>query len=220
MANSITYLVKESINHSPFISEMLMEDIISFSNLAKYLQPKIEKQLGMEVSLSSIVMAIRRYSVELKEKRSIRPQEKLDYSIYMQTNIYDVNYAYDDSFTANLHKLYEKVGKGDYVNLSIGNEEISLMVSNQHKALVREIFPNLVVTHEMDDLVAINISFKGNYIMTPGLIYVAVRKLAWEQINIIEVISTLNNLSFVVEKENAASAYASLQSLFDDEMKN
>ena len=218
MANSIAQLVKESINRSPFISEMLMEDVISFSNLAKYLQPKIENQLGSEVSQSSIVMAIRRYSVELKSKKSVKKVGQMDYSISVQTGIYDINFRNTGDFSDNLGKLYQHIDPagGDFLNISAGNSEVSLAVSMKHKALVKELFSNNEIIHEADDLVALSIVFGGNYIMTPGLVYVAVRKLAWEQINIIEVISTMNYLSFVIDKENSSKAYTCLQSLFEE----
>ena len=219
MSNSIAQLVKESINRSPFISEMLMEDVISFSNLAKYLQPRIASQMdGADVSLSSIVMAIRRYSVELKSKKSVKKVGQMDYSISVQTGIYDINFKNSDGFSSRLGKLYEHIDPagGDFLNISAGNSEVSLAVSMKHKSLVKELFSDMQIIHEADDLVALSIVFGGNYIMTPGLIYVAVRKLAWEQINIIELISTMNYLSFVIDKENSSKAYTCLQSLFEE----
>ena len=218
MANSIAQLVKESINRSPFISEMLMEDVISFSNLAKYLQPRIASQMDGEVSLSSIVMAIRRYSVELKSKKSVKKVGQMDYSISVQTGIYDMNFRNTQDFSSRLGKLYEHIDPagGDFLNISAGNSEVSLAVSMKHKSLVKELFSDMQIIHEADDLVALSIVFGGNYIMTPGLIYVAVRKLAWEQINIIELISTMNYLSFVIDKENSSKAYTCLQSLFEE----
>lgn len=219
MAYSITQAVKDSINRSPFISEMLMEDVISFSNLAKHLQPNIEARLGCNVAQSSIVMAIRRYAVELKEKKNIKKVGAMQYSISMQTGIYDVNFRHGSGFARNLEDLYSSIdpARGDFLNISVGNSEISLAVSMKHKELVKNLFSDLEITHEMDDLVAISIAFDGNYIMTPGLIYVAVRKLAWEQINIIEVISTMNYLSFVIDKENSSKAYSCLETLFEEE---
>ena len=38
MSGSVASCVKDIINRSPFTSEMLMQEVISFSNLAKFLQ--------------------------------------------------------------------------------------------------------------------------------------------------------------------------------------
>ena len=64
---SVAAAVKTIINRSPFISEMLIQDVISFSNLAKSIQPKVEALYGESVNTAAVVMAIRRYADELKE---------------------------------------------------------------------------------------------------------------------------------------------------------
>ena len=66
MAVSVAAAVKTIINRSPFISEMLIQEVISFSNLAKSIQPKVESLHGDKVNTAAIVMAIRRYAEELK----------------------------------------------------------------------------------------------------------------------------------------------------------
>ena len=50
MAGSAASCVKDVINRSPFISEMLIREVISFSNLAQFIKPKVEQLYGGEVS--------------------------------------------------------------------------------------------------------------------------------------------------------------------------
>ena len=66
MANSVASSVKQIIDMSPFVSELLVLDVISFSNLSKFIQPKVEEKLGKKVKNAAIVMAIRRYTEDLK----------------------------------------------------------------------------------------------------------------------------------------------------------
>ena len=74
MQASIAAYVKEIIDHSPFISEMILQDVISYSNLARFMKPRVEALYGMPVSPSSIVMAARRYAAELTERTEAKPQ--------------------------------------------------------------------------------------------------------------------------------------------------
>ena len=46
----------------------------------------------------------------------------------------------------------------------------------------------------------------------------ATRKLAWENINLTEIVSTMNELTFVIEKEDSIKALDVLQSFFDEEI--
>ena len=119
MGASVAALVKDFIDKSPFISEMLIEDLVSFSNLARYMQSDVSKSAGFEVSHSSLVMAARRYATELKEKAKSERKGSIGFEISMKTNIYDVNLRMSDETASALMKLYDVVqpSNGDFLNL-------------------------------------------------------------------------------------------------------
>ena len=220
MANSVASSVKQIIDMSPFVSELLVLDVISFSNLSKFIQPKVEEKLGKKVKNAAIVMAIRRYTEDLKVEKSAFSQEKLQYEISMKTNIYDVNLVRNNSFMSKLNFLYQKVdlAKGDFLNITIGTHEISLSISDKYKEIVDELVANETVMHKIDDLVALTIQFNGNFLKTPGILYLATRKLAWENINLIEIVSTMNDLTFVLSRQDSMRAFSVLQSFFNNEL--
>lgn len=195
-------------------------DVISFSNLSKFIQPKVEEKLGKKVKNAAIVMAIRRYTEDLKVEKSAFSQEKIQYEISMKTNIYDVNLVRNDSFMSKLNYLYQKVdlAKGDFLNITIGTHEISLSISDKYKEIVDELVANETVMHKIDDLVALTIQFNGNFLKTPGILYLATRKLAWENINLIEIVSTMNDLTFVLSRQDSMRAFSVLQSFFNNEL--
>ena len=220
MGQSIASCVKNIIDRSPFISEMLIQDVISFSNLAKFIQPRVQQMYAGTASISAIVMAIRRYAEELKTRQSSGRSGKIDYEILMKTNIYDVNFRRSDAFIPKLQKLYEKVhpGEGDFINLTIGSHEITLAVSENCREAADEVTKGLEVVHTYTDLVALTIVFHGDFLQTPGVTYLAVRKLAWENINIIEIVSTMNVLTFVITREDSHRAYEALEAFLDEEL--
>lgn len=220
MAHSVATCVKQIINRSPFISEMLIQDVISYSNLSKFIQPKVEALYGRSTNLAAIVMAIRRYSDELKSKKDYTKKEDLDYEIAMKTNIYDVNLVRNDSFISKLAKINDKVefSKGDFLNVSIGSHEISIAVSEKYREVIDEIVMGEEILHKWEHLVALTILFRGDFLQTPGILYLATRKLAWENINLIEIVSTMNELTFVITREDSLKAFDVLQSFFEEEI--
>ncbi len=220
MANSIANCVKVIINRSPFIIEMLMQDVISYSNLARFIQSKVEANYGQPVKLSAIVMAVRRYAEDLREEGKNTTHEKINYEISMKTNIFDVNFVRNDNFVKCINDLYEKVepGKGDFLNISIGSHEISLAVSDKFRSAVEELVRNEEILHKKENMVALTINFTGDFLKTPGILYMATRKLAWENINLTEIVSTMNELTFVIEREDSLKAFDVLQSFFDEEI--
>ena len=220
MAASISSCVKQVINRSPFINEMLIQQVISYSNLSRFILPKVEQLYGGEVKLSAIVMAVRRYSEELVARERPKGKEKIDYEISMKTNIYDVNLVRSDRFVSSLSSLYDAVKpqKGDFLNVSIGSHEVSLSVSDKFAQAVEELIRDEEVLHRKEDMVALTIFFADGFLQTPGILYMATRKLAWENINLTEIVSTMNELTFVIEREDSMKAFEVLQSFFDEEI--
>lgn len=222
MASSVAFYVKEIINRSPFISEMLIQEVISYSNLALFIKPKVEALYGAEVSSASIVMAIRRYTLDLKKLNHIeKKSNRIEYEIQMKTNIYDVNIKRSSSFIDKISSLYSliRIENGDFINISIGEYEIVVTISDKYKDNLENLLKNENVINREDDMVALTISFKGNnFLETPGITYLATRKLAWENINIYEIVSTLNVLTFIIKKKDSLEAYGVLQAFFDEEL--
>ena len=221
MAGSAASCVKDVINRSPFISEMLIQEVISFSNLDSVIQPKVEQLYGGQVSNASIVMAIRRYAQDLKKQNKVSDGgRKIDYELSMKTSIYDVNIARSKAFIESLPDLYDQVHpeSGDFLNVSIGEHEIVVTVSDKHRAVIDEMVKKEKVIARESDMVALTIVFKDNFLETPGITYLATRKLAWENINIFEIVSTLNVLTFIIRRTDSLRAYGVLQTFLDEEL--
>ncbi|MBK5200298.1 MAG: hypothetical protein JJE21_02060 [Spirochaetaceae bacterium] len=214
MAESVSSCVKRIIDKTPFIHEMLVRGILSFSNYASSIKDEVESSYGKSVKHSAIVMAIRRYGEELKIRENSEKKVNVDYEIVMKTKICDLNIVRNDKFLSKLTRLYNEVSaeKGDFLNVSLGSHEISVSVSEKYKVVVDEIAKGEEILHRKDDLVALSLVFSGEFMATPGIVYEAVRKLAWEVINVIEIVSTKNELTFVINREDSMKAFEVLQS--------
>ena len=88
--------------------------------------------------------------------------------------------------------------------------EITIICSEYLKEEVLSIIhlsPKVTLT----DLVALSVRFSDQYIQVPNTIYSLVRVLALRHINIIEVVSTYTEITFVIHKDEMRSAIESLQ---------
>lgn len=217
MAESVSSCVKRIIDKTPFINEMLVKGILSYSNYASSIKTDVEETYGKSVKHSAIVMAIRRYGEELRAKDQKEKKNDVDYEIVMKTKIFDLNIVRNDKFLAKLAKLYNEVSteKGDFLNVSLGSHEISVAISEKYRDLLEALAKDEEILHKMDDLVALSLVFSGDFLQTPGIVYEAVRKLAWEKINVIEILSTKNELTFVIKREDSMKAFDELQSFLN-----
>ena len=219
---SVSEIVKKLTEDQPFLLEALSRGILNFGNLAAELRPKVEAVLGKKVNESAIVMALRRYAEEVKERSGKIKKLKLDCEITMKTAICDFNMVKSPSLLQQLKDFYSLVDldRGDFLNITIGNHEISIAISQKHHDKIESMLKKEKILDKQTDLVALTINFGDEFFHTPGIIYQVLQALAWRNVNLLEIISTLTELTIVIEKKDAIKSYEVLHDLmerFDEE---
>jgi len=216
---SISLVVRNLIKQKPIIYEGLIEGVISHAALAEYLQRDIEKELDRQVKLPAIVMAIRRYSETIIKKEQIKTKFRFRSEIIMKTALADITIVKSPTCLEKIKQLHSLVdySKGDTINVIQGNYEITIVISEKYLNKVKELFNNEKILNIEKNLVSLSISFSDDFLYTPGILAKVTRKLAWENINIFENISTMTELIFIISKKDSIRAYKALESLIEDE---
>ncbi len=213
---TVSHLVKKFIKEQPFVEEALGSKIISFGNLAEQMLPKIEQELGKKVKHAAIIMALRRYSEEISEHR--RKAKEFDYAgeLLIKTNICDFTVVKSQSLLAKLKTIHNLVNfeRGDTLNVILGNNEVSIIINEKYMQSLAKFLSGEKILNKEVNLVALTIIFTSDdFLHTPGVIFNAVRKLAWENVNIYEVVSTMTELTFILNKKDSMKAYDVLQEM-------
>ena len=212
---TVSHIVKKIVSSQPFVEEGLANGIISIANLAEQMLPKIEQELNKKIKLPAVVMALRRYAEEIAEHR--KKAAKFDYAgeILMKTSICDFTVVKSTSLMAKLKTIHNLVNfeRGDTLNVILGNNEVSIVISEKYMEKLIKFLSGEKILNKENNLVALTIIFTGDFVHTPGIIFNAVRKLAWENINIYEIISTMTELTFILNKKDSMKAYEVLQEM-------
>ncbi len=213
---TVSHLVKKIVSEEPFVEEALGKGIISIANLAEQMAPKIESELGKKVKQAAVVMALRRYSDEILNHR--KKIKSFDYKgeLIIKTNICDFTFVKSTSLMAKLRTIHNLVNfeRGDALNVILGNNEVSVIISEKYVDKLIRFMSGENVLNKEKDLVALTIIFKSDdFTETPGVIFNVVRKLAWENVNIYEIVSTMTELTFILNKKDSMKAYNVLQAL-------
>jgi len=212
---TVSHIVKKIVSGQPFVEEGLANGIISIANLAEQIQPKIEQELSKKIKLPAVVMALRRYADEISGHR--KKTAKFDYTgeILMKTNICDFTVVKSTSLMAKLKTIHNLVNfeRGDTLNVILGNNEVSIIINEKYMEILIKFLSGEKILNKEHNLVALTIIFTGDFVHTPGVIFNAVRKLAWESINIYEIISTMTELTFILNKKDSMKAYELLQEM-------
>ena len=214
---SVSEVVKKLIEDQPFLLEALSRGILNFGNLANELKPKVETILEKEITESAIVMALRRYAETVKRRTGDIQQLQLDCEITMKTAICDFNIVKSPALLLQLKDFYGLVDldRGDFLNITVGNHEISIAVSQKHAGRIESLLEKEKILDKQLDLVAVTINFGDEFFHTPGIIYQVLQALAWRNINLLEIISTLTELTIVIEKKYAIKSYEVLHDLVE-----
>lgn len=213
---TVSHLVKKYVSENSFLLEAMSKELISHGNLAEQLKPEIERELQKKVKESAIVMALRRYEEELHGfDKNIR-RFKFQGEIMMRTNIMDFNVVKSGKLLNKIKNIYSLVdfSKGDTLNIILGSNEVSIVANEKYREKLSDFLKGEKILNKEFDLVSLTIIFEGKgFLTTPGVVFTAIRKLAWEQINIYEIVSTMTELTFILSKKDSMKAYNVLQEL-------
>lgn len=213
---TVSHLVKKYVDESPFISEAMTRGILSNPGLAEELKPKLEKDLNKKISLPAIIMALRRHADEMQTIPGLSTKKKISHEISLRTGISVIAVKKNFDIFKNLDKMYKivDIGSGDTLNISHGNNEVSIIISDKYSNEVLALLKKENIVSSNTGLVSLTLTFDKHYIKTPGMIFAVIRRLAWNNINIIELVSANTELSIIIKKVDVAKAYQALEDIF------
>lgn len=211
---TVAHLVKGMIKDKPFLQEALAKKIISYGNLAEQFLPKIEEELGKKVKHSAVVMALRRYADELENVKA-KVKFSYDFEIILKTNLCAIDMQKSKKTAEIMKKLYSLVDyeKGDTLKTISSTYEHSIITNDKYREDVLDILKGEKIITKQSNLVSLTMKMPDNFYDTPGVIFSVVRQLAWENINIYEIISTYSELTVILKEKDSSKAYNCLQEL-------
>lgn len=212
---SISKIVEREIAISPFLEESISEDLINISSLARKLKPKIEEELGKPVKDGAIVMAINR--LDFKELNLIQQNINKFLSslgdIIIRSNL--INYTFKNSVTLSHAQmnLMEKVSKelDGFCTFSQGVYETTIITGSNMEKDVEAYFAKEHQIEKEANLSSVTIRLPQFDV--PGAYYYILKRVAWENINISEVISTTNELTLAVKDDDIDRIFSVLMRL-------
>ena len=208
---SIPSAVESVIKKRPFLEGALIEGLINLSALARQLKPEIESMVGREVNDSAVIMALNRLVPRLEIITAKKAKSVVE-------NIGDItvrsNFTFHNSPTLHLKqaRLLERVNEQSnlFCTISQGIYETTIVVSEQISGVIEELFAEEMLTSKNANLSLITIKLPSDNTLCPGVYYYLFKELAWDCINIVEVISTTNEFTIVVSDRDIHRAFAIL----------
>lgn len=215
--NSIGKITEDLINRSPFLREAMSDDLINISALARKLKPEIEDIVGKEVKEGAIVMAIKRMTPGLYHRLNIKITNVIgDLGDFLvRSNLTDYTYENSDSLKFKQTELVQEINKDNdsFFTLCKGVTETTFIFSDQHSETVERIFKGEKLKSNTKDLASITVKLPQINTEIYGIYYYILKHLAWEGINIVEIVSTSNEFTVVVKQDDVDKAFKILMQI-------
>ena len=209
---TISHVVQDILDKHVFLQEAINHGIVSYNKLAENIKPEIEKELGKKVKHNAIVMALRRYAEKLEEKK-----EKVSFSYFretlLKTDICYIVIEESETSLSKIQRLYDEIEfkHGGIFNVIQGNYEVGIITNQRYKDKFLELLSDEKILKVVEDLVVVSLEYSKDFSATPGILYNVTRLIAWENINIFNVLHTPRELSFIISKKDTMRCYNTLE---------
>lgn len=212
---TIQQAISKIIKARPFLEEALDEGLINLSSLARTLIPDVESILSKPVKKGAIVMALKRHQPGRLSSINIKAGSLLNNlsNIIVRSNISVFTFGNSETLnnkittlSAGLHEQ-----KGLFFTFSYGVFETTLIVNSRADEQILDQFSteNRLAYHNF--LSCITLYLPDDNTEIAGYYYFILKLIAWEGINIVEVLSTTNEFSLIIHEKDVDKAFSVLK---------
>jgi len=216
---TVSHIVNKLVDERIYLHEALSKKIASYGSVAKHLKPYIEKELGKEVEHFAIVTALRRYAEKLTTRfNDVKFHTKFS-EVNLKTHIIDINVLKTQDLFDKLKRFYDVINfeRGDILHIIYGRTHVAIVTNERYKEEILNLLQNQKIKKINGNLVALSFTVGKERIEKPGVLFKLTRSLAWENINVIEIISVGLDIAFIVDRKDATKGVEALERLIVQE---
>jgi len=209
---TIGELVNEYLKNHPFIEQSIEDDLINYSSLARKIKPIFEKKPMKRIEVSAVGMALRRAAMQIKKKKNeypvISPEE-----LIVRSGIIEYTFEKSETISSAVATFLQQSAKEKkyFSVVTEGVFEVAVIMSKHYEHIAQETFKNEKITARQDRISAITIRLPKNNVIVPGVYFRFLQKLAWEDINIIDIVSTHTEITILLSDDKVDRAFTLLK---------
>jgi hypothetical protein len=203
---NLSEAVNEVIRRSPFLEEAISEGLINLSSLARKIRPEVCRLARKEAGENAIIMAIHRRpsTGNIRISKGIRAFMNALGDIIVRSGLSDHTFENSATLTACQRRLMEELAEAREVfyTFSQGVYETTIVAGSSLDGVIGRLFDGEKLLSVKNRLGSVTLRLPSHNTEVPGVYYYILKSLAWEGINVCEVISTSNEVSIVVSEQD------------------
>ena len=213
---TVPVAVADILNKTPHIEELLSRNLINLSGLARDIRPKVEEVTMKDVQIGSIIMALKRQTENLNVKKKFEEVFKISPDLIVRSNLFEITFVNSDTQTKKHRELleYENIDQSTFLTVTRGIFETTIIANSQLKDRIQKLYKDEKVVAILENVSSITVNFPKNIIDMPGVYYMILKVLAWEGIDVAEVVSTYSECTVIIKNAYVDRAFSLIKSLF------
>ena len=207
------HVVRKLMGNLPFAQECINKSLINFGALAEYLKPEIEKELGKEVKLLAISMALRRFSGE--KNKVILPEIDPQTDLTTKSNMIEYIYFKSTALLPKINKLSNRVDmqKGDFLSINQGTTKVAVLCNARYESYIDRLLGKESVASKIKNLGILFMSIPSKYRKYQGFFFLLTRELSFNNISIMSIFNIDTEVVFVFNEKDTSRAHQVLLDL-------
>ncbi len=205
---SIAQIVEELVLQQPFLADALQRGIVNYGAVAEELLPRVQRETKRLVKHAAVMMALRRFSEKLEQQELKAPRfDRSDITI--KSNLFELTVANTKTAFDAVHSFRDKIRheQGEFLTVTHGLYELTIISNKSHYEDLQHLLKNETVKNTIADLSLLTVHIPEDAIGTPGYFYALTKALAWENITVLEIVSTFTELTFALHDKDVPRAY-------------
>lgn len=212
---TVPQATEKIIKRSRYLTEAMSKNLINASSLARHIQPEVEKMVFKNVTRGSILMAIKRLERELRTDKKQQHLFSEPPDMIVRSNLALFYVKTSPTLLQQLGSIEQKSsGVQKRVLFTYGRAETMILANKLLTAEVQDTLAKEHITRLFENVSAITIHLPETSLMTPGILNVYSKSLAWEGVNLLGVLTTETELTLLFDNNDIQTAFGILQSLF------
>ena len=213
---TVPQATEKIIKRSRYLTEAMSKGLINASSLARYIHPEIEELTMKSVTRGSIVMAIKRFNATQKPKATATPLLPEAPDMIVRSNL---TLFYVKNSPTLLKKLVSLEDASSTVQkkalFTYGRAETIILANRLVSEVIESSLNGELITKHYIDISTITIHLPDSAVATPGIFNLFIKSLAWEDINLLGLLTTQTELTLIFSNKDIHTAFGILRSLFD-----
>jgi len=215
---TVARVVEKIVEQRPFLEEALALGILNYAVVAETMKEEIEQEMNKKVKVPAIMMALRRLSEKLERTFVPRAKAKFKQSdITIKSDLFEITVAKSATLSSTIRKIYDLADDraGNFLTITQGLYETTIIASKVLSSKITRILEHETVIKKIDALSSVMIRLSDDAVNTVGMFYVVTKALNWNQINIVEIVSTFTEMNYILYERDVGRAFAVLRELID-----